>query len=134
MNRTIPLVRMMRLAGASVLWMVLLIAEPVAAQVPPFCTTYKDVSGTFSSDAQLIGATTVTGFPRTGLFVQCLTASCVFALNLQGNTASLTAAGNVVVNGQYGFFNAASFGFVPQGAVRIIASGSSVITAFACPN
>lgn len=104
----------------------------VNAFAPP-CPSYTDASNTYSSDAQLFAAAPANN-PRRGMFVQCLTASCLFALNLNGATASLTAAGNVVINGQYGFYNAASFGFVPQTAVRIIASGSSVITAFACPN
>jgi len=67
------------------------------------------------------------------MFVQCLTASCVFALNFNGTTASLTAAGNLVVSGQYAYFNGASFGFIPQGIVTIIANASSAITAYVCP-
>lgn len=92
----------------------------------------SNASGTYSSDVPLFAAVPA-GTVRKGMFVQCLTASCVFALNFAGDAASLTAAGNMVINGQYSYYNAASMGLVPQGAVRIIASGSSVISAWACP-
>lgn len=112
------------------------IGGPASAEIVgiPACpTTTTNVSGTFSSDAALFAAADQSVGPRLGFFVQCLTTSCLFALNWNGAAASLTAAGSLVMNGQYAYFNAASLGFIPQGAVRIIASGSSVISAYSCP-
>lgn len=126
--------------SAQIMVLSLILSAPVAAAqqqvtVPPCnldTASVSNKSGTYNADAQLFAAPPQ-GTTRTGMFVQCLTASCTFALNFSGGTASLTAAGNLVVNGQYGFFNGTSFGFMPQGAVRIIANASSAITAWACP-
>lgn len=131
----------MRLFGISLAFLSMVsftaFADNVQVNIVPYdcnMTTGNaaNASGTYSTDTSLFAAVP-SGTIRKGMFVQCLTASCMFALNFAGDAASLTAAGNMVINGQYGYYNAVSMGWVPQSAVRIIASGSSVISAWACP-
>ncbi len=124
----------MKKVAASVITMMLSIPAQAEIVGTPACPgTPTKYSGTFTSDAQLLPAADQTNGPRLGWLVQCLTTSCQFALNWSGTAASLTDGSSYVVNGQYAYFNAASLGFVPQSAVRIIASGASVITAYSCP-
>lgn len=117
-------------------------AQQLVTPVPAACgaPTQPAANGSAANASGTYGNSSVTLFPapsqgvaRTGMFVQCLTTSCQFALNLGGGTASLTTAGNLVMNGAYAYFNSASLGWTPQGKITIIAAGSSVISAFACP-
>ncbi len=107
-----------------------------AQQIPP-CNlaggaNYSGTVGTGST--ALIPPNPNSPGVRTGIFIQCLTASCVLGINASNQAASTTAAGNLVLNGQYQYFNAASLGFVPQGPINVIANANStVVTAFACP-
>lgn len=134
----------MKYAGffAALLWS----ATALAQASPPSCnmatignnagpgTNGANYSGSFGTNSAQLMPASPNNLPRSGMFVQCLTASCQFALNTAGQGASLTIAGSIVMNGQFSYFNAASFGFVPQGPVNIVTNAASTaISAFACP-
>jgi hypothetical protein len=91
-------------------------------------------SGSYGATSVTLFAAPPQGTKRTGMFVECLTASCVVGLGFGGAAATTGASGSLIISGQYEYFNAASFGFIPQGAVTIITNNTaSSITAFACP-
>lgn len=104
-----------------------------AAQQMPPCTinSGNDYSGQFgTSSVQLMPAAPQ---PAWGLFIQCLTSSCQFAINPRG-AASLTVHPSVVANGQFGYFNSASLGFAINNAIQIVTNAAgSEITAWRCP-
>lgn len=115
----------------------LLVPAVAAAQQTPTC----NLAGGANYSAS-VGTTSVPLIPinpnspgaRTGIFIQCLTANCVLGINASNQAASTTAAGNIVLSGQYQYFNAAAMGFIPQGPINVIANAAStVVTAVACP-
>lgn len=119
---------------------------PVSAQnvtpIPPPCTitattaptsTLNNYSGNVTTSSAVLIPSAPQGVTRTGIFIQCLAATCTLAINLSGGTASTSAAGNMVASGQYSGFNSAALGFTPQGAITAIADGTRAVTAYACP-
>ncbi len=112
-------------------------AQTPVVSVPPPCNAggTANYSATIGSSSQAFIPAPPAGVTRTGVFIQCLAATCVLGLNLTGGTASITAAGNLVVSGQYAVTDSNVWGFIPQGAITAIApAGSTVVTAFACPS
>lgn len=107
--------------------------------IPPPCSiittaaTKTDYSGNVTTGSAVLIPAAPQGVTRTGIFIQCLSATCTLGINPSGGTASLSAAGNMVASGQYSGFNFAALGFIPQGSITAIADGTRAVTAFSCP-
>lgn len=126
--------------AASALYATPVLAASTVTPIPAPCTITTTAANKTDYSAT-VGGTSITLIPaapqnvtRTGIFIQLLTGSASLAVNPSGGTASLTAAGNMVVSTQYAGFNFASMGFIPQGAITAVADTSGrVVSAFACP-
>ena len=146
---------MMRTTGTTMIRLALvlsLLSSAAFAQQPgPQACNFGAIASTNQSPtanySATVGNTAVTlipaapsGVARTGVFIELLTASASLALNPNGGTPSLTAAGNIVITtgssapNNVAYINFAAMGMVPTGAITAIAdAGSRVVSAWACP-
>lgn len=131
-----------RLFGHSFVALTILAGPALADNVtpiPPPCsinttaTTRTDYSGNVTTSSAVLIPAPRQGVTRTGIFIQCLAATCTLAINLSGGTASTSVAGNMVCTGYLCGFNSAALGFTPQGSITAIADGTRAVTAYACP-
>lgn len=122
----------------------LLASHAIAAEVTPVVPGCNMAKANYSSST--VGASSVQLVPappqgtvRSGLFIELLSASATLAVNTIGASASTTAPGNIVISTgasspqNVAYINFASMGFIPQGQVNAIASGTVTVSVFACP-